>query len=98
MYHANTNQQKVGVAILISDKVVFRKLQIQRVTLYDDKEVNPLRQQDNLKYVCIKQQSRNMYEVKTDRTERNRQSTMTTVRLHYFSLNDDRTRQKIRRI
>ena len=54
IYLVNINQQKAGVAILISDKIVFKIL--QTVILYDMK-ISPLMQHNNLKRVCSEQQS-----------------------------------------
>ena len=44
-FHANGNQKKAGVAILISDKIVFktRLYKRQRRTLHNDQGINPRR-------------------------------------------------------
>ena len=43
MFHANGNQKKVEVAILISDKIDFKTKTVikTRRTLYIDKGINP---------------------------------------------------------
>ena len=52
IFHANGNQKKAGVAILISDKIDF-KMKIykrQRRTLHNDQGINPKRRYNNCKY------------------------------------------------
>ena len=56
MFHANRDQKKAGVAILISDKIDFKtkavKRDTTRRTLHNDKRINPRRRYNNSKYIC----------------------------------------------
>ena len=53
IFHANGNQKKAGVAILISDKIDFK---IKNVTRdkegHNYQEINPRRKYNNYKYIC----------------------------------------------
>ena len=62
VFHANGNEAKVGVAILISDKTDLKTKTVlmtvkkrQRRTLHNDGRINPRRRYDNCKYIgtCI---------------------------------------------
>ena len=46
IFHANRDQKKAGVAILISDKIDF-KTKRQRRTLHNDQRINPKRRYNN---------------------------------------------------
>lgn len=55
MYHANTNQKKNKVAILISNKVNFRAkktIRKRRWALHTDKGANSPRRHNNLEHGC----------------------------------------------
>ena len=57
IFHANGDQKKVGVAILISDKIDFEIKAVKR-----DKEghyimINPRRRYNNYKYICTQHRS-----------------------------------------
>ena len=55
LFHANGDQKKAGVAILISDKNrLWNKghEKRQRRTLHNDQRVNPRRRYNNYKYIC----------------------------------------------
>ena len=55
IFHANGDQKKAGVAILISDKNrLWNKghEKRQRRTLHNDQRVNPRRRYNNYKYIC----------------------------------------------
>ena len=53
MFLASRNQKKIEVAILISDKIDFKNCsKRQRRSLYNDEEVNSLKEYNNYKYVC----------------------------------------------
>ena len=53
VFHANGNQKKAGVAILIADKIDFKiKTVIQRRKLHNDQGINPRRRYNNCKYLC----------------------------------------------
>ena len=54
IFHANRDQKKAGVAILISDKVDFKTKteKRQRWSLHNDQRINPRRRYNNYKYIC----------------------------------------------
>ena len=55
IFHANRDQKKEGVAILISDKIDFKTKACekrQRRSLYNDQRINPRRRYNNYKYIC----------------------------------------------
>ena len=53
MFHANRDQKKTGVTILISDKIDFKGSEKrQRRTLHNDQRINPRRRYNNDKYIC----------------------------------------------
>lgn len=56
MCHANFNQKKTGVAMLISDKIDLRAKKMTRPkrNLHNDKKVNPPRRHSNDMCICIK--------------------------------------------
>ena len=43
IFHANRDQKKAGVAILISDKIDFQIKDVKRRTLHNDQRINPRR-------------------------------------------------------
>ena len=54
IFHANGDQKKAGVAILISDKIDFKMKNFfkgQRRTLHNDQRINPRRKYNNFKYL-----------------------------------------------
>ena len=62
IFHANGNQEKAGVAILILDKIdlkVYYKR--QRRTLHNDQRMSPRRGYNNCKYVCTQHRITSMY-------------------------------------
>ena len=55
IFHANRDQKKAGVAILISDKINFKTKAVkrrQRRTLHNNQRINPRRRYNNYKYIC----------------------------------------------
>lgn len=68
-FHAQSNQKKTEVAILISDETDFRSktYKTQRMTLYNDKGVSSPKLYNN--YMCTEQQSSKIYEANINRTE-----------------------------
>ena len=52
VFHANGNEKKAAVAILISDKIDF-KTRDKEETLHYDKRINPRRKYNNYKYICM---------------------------------------------
>ena len=59
IFHANRDQKKAGVAILISDKINFKTKAVkrQRRTLQNDQRINPRRRYNNYKYICMQHRS-----------------------------------------
>ena len=54
IFHANGDQKKAGVAILISDKTDFKTNTMIRdkEKLHNDQRINPRRKYNNYKYIC----------------------------------------------
>ena len=53
IFHANGNQKKAGVAILISGKIDFKDYyKRQRRTLHNEQRINRRRRYNNCKYLC----------------------------------------------
>ena len=63
IFHANGNQKKAGVAILISDKIDFKIMTVtrDRRTLHNDQEINPRRIYNNCKYTHTQHKSTSIY-------------------------------------
>ena len=62
VFHANGNQKKVGVAILISDKIDIKDYyKRQRRTLHNDQGINPRRIYNNCKYLCCQHRSTSIH-------------------------------------
>ena len=57
IFHANRNQKKAGVAILISDKTDFEIKAMKRRTLHNDQRINPRRRYNNYKYIGTQHKS-----------------------------------------
>ena len=57
--HANRDQKKAGVAILISDKIVLKTKAVkrQRRTQHDNQRINPRRRYNNYKYIFTQHRS-----------------------------------------
>ena len=58
VFHANGDQKKAGVAILISDKIDFLKKGCEKRqirTLHNGQRTNPRRRYNNYKYICTQQ-------------------------------------------
>ena len=53
IFHANRDQKKAGIAILISDKIDFKikAVKRQRRTPHNDQRINPRRRYNNYKYI-----------------------------------------------
>ena len=73
--HANGNQKKARVAILISDKIDFNiKTYKGQRTLHNDQGINPRRRYNNCKYLCTQHRSTSIYKANTNSHKRgNRQ-------------------------
>ena len=72
IFHANGNQKKTGVAILISDKIDFKIKTITR-----DKEghhvqegINPRRRYNNCKYLCTQHRSTSIHKANANSHKR----------------------------
>ena len=59
IFHANGNQKKAGVGILISEKIDFKIKTIARDKEghYNDQGINPRRGYNNCKYLCTRLRS-----------------------------------------
>ena len=58
IFHANGQQKKAGVAILISDKIYLKCIILQEIrkrTLHNDQGINPRGRHNNCKYLCTQQ-------------------------------------------
>ena len=71
--HANRDQKKAGVAILISDKIDFKTKgceKRQRRPLQNDQRINPRRRYNNYKYICIQHRSTAICKTNANKHER----------------------------
>ena len=59
IFHENRDQEKAGVAILISDKIDFeiKAMKRQRRTLHNNQRINQTRRYNNYKYICTQHRS-----------------------------------------
>ena len=60
IFHANGNQKKAGIAILISDKIDFKIKNVTRDkegNLHNDQGINPRGRYNNYKYIGTQQRS-----------------------------------------
>ena len=71
IFHANGDQKKAGVAILISDKIDFKTktVQRQRWTLHNDQRINP-RRYNSYKYICTQHKSTSIHMANVNKYER----------------------------
>ena len=72
IFHANRDQKKAGVAILISDKIDFKikTVKRQRRTLHNDQRINPRRRYNNYKYICTQNRSTTICKTNANKYER----------------------------
>ena len=70
IFHVNGEQKKVGVAILMSDKIDFEIKAVKRKTLHNDQRINPRRRYNNYKYICTQHRSTTICKANTNEYER----------------------------
>ena len=74
IFHANVNQKKAGVAILISDKLDFKIKTTTRdkegQTLHNDQGVNQRRRYSNYKYLRIQYMSTSIHKANANSHKR----------------------------
>ena len=71
VFHANGDQKKAGVTILISDKIDFKGCEKrQRRTLHNDQRINPRRRYNNYKYICTQHWSTAICKANANKYER----------------------------
>ena len=72
IFHANRDQKKAGVAILISDKIDFKTKAVkrQRRPLHNDQRINPRRRYNNYKYICTQNRSTAICKTNANKYER----------------------------
>ena len=84
IFHANRDQKKAGVAILISDKIDFKTKAVtrdkedketkrQRRPLHNDQRINPRRRYNNYKYICTQYRSTAISKTNANKYERGNQ-------------------------
>ena len=68
IFHANGDQKKAGVTILISNKIDFeiKALKRQRRTLHNDQRVNP-RRYNNYEHICTRRRSTSMHKANANK-------------------------------
>ena len=67
-FHANRKQKKVGVAILISDKIDLKEYcKRQGRTLHNDQGINPRGRRNNCKYLCTQHRRTSIHKTNTNR-------------------------------
>ena len=73
IFHANRDQKKVSIAILISDKIDFEIKAVKRDkegrTLHNDQRINP-RRHNNYKHICTQHRSTAICKAKANTYER----------------------------
>ena len=73
VFYANRDQKKVGVAILISDKIDVKTKTVkksQRRTLHNDQRINPRRRYNNYKYMFNQHRSTTKCKTNANKYER----------------------------
>ena len=75
IFHANGNQKKAGVAILISDKIDFKMKNILRQgrSVHNDQRINPRRRYNNFKYLRTQHQFTTIYKATAKSLKRTNQ-------------------------
>ena len=95
--HANTNQKKAGVAILMSDKIDFKIR--QRTTLHNDQGINPRRRYNNCIYLCTQHRGTSIHKANVNSHKREIDSNTIIVGdfNNPLSLMDKSTKMKIKK-
>ena len=72
IFHANGDQKKAEVAILISDKIDFEIKTEKRLgrTIHNDQKINPRRRYNNYKYICTQHRSTTICKTNANKYER----------------------------
>ena len=70
IFHANGEQKKAGIAILISDKIDFQIKDVKRDKEDNDQMINPRRRYHNYKYICTQHRSTAICKANTNEYER----------------------------
>ena len=72
IFHANRDQKKAGVAILISDKIDFKTKAVKRdkERCNNDQRINPRRRYSNYKYICTQHRSTTICKTNDNKYER----------------------------
>ena len=73
IFHANRDQKKAGVAILISDKIDFKTKAVnkrQRRSLHNDQRINPRRRYNNYKCICTQHRNTQICKTNANKYER----------------------------
>ena len=73
IFHANRDQKKAELAILISDKIEFKTKAVknrQRRTVHNYQRINPRRRYNNYKYICTQHRSTTINKAKANKYER----------------------------
>ena len=79
IFHANGDQKKAGVAILISDKIDFKMKKYfkgQRRTLHNDQRINPRSRYNSFKYLHTQHRFTTIYEATANNLKKDK-STIT---------------------
>ena len=71
IFHANRDQKKAGVAILISDKIDYKTgCEKRQRTLHNDQRINPRRRYNSCKYICTQHRSTTICKTNVNKYER----------------------------
>ena len=73
IFHANGNQKKAGIAIIISDKIDFKIKTVNKRkggTLHNDQRINPKRGYNNYKHLCTQHRSTPIHKANDNNHER----------------------------